>query len=224
MAACWRSRRSTHPSITARTPRQNSTPRPSPARCCCNGRRGACPIASIAGSSSRRLAALAAAASFALAIGSGHLLSWSRGAALLRVGRGRAFVLWHRRGAHGRPRRARQARAIGGRLAVRVGGGLGHRPACDGAAGRSFSTSQGMFWFSGAARDSSCARACSGGARRAKAPSSKEEYAPQIGTSVAAGEIAYGEEDADHDAGAIAARHQSALARRRAAIPLHALR
>jgi hypothetical protein len=36
-------------------------------------------------------------------------------------------------------------------------------------------------------------------------PTSKEEYAPQMGTSVASGEIVYGEEKPVDDEGAIAA-------------------
>jgi hypothetical protein len=36
-------------------------------------------------------------------------------------------------------------------------------------------------------------------------PVTKEEFAPQTGTSVAAGEIAYGEDKPSDDAGAIAA-------------------
>jgi hypothetical protein len=56
-----------------------------------------------------------------------------------------------------------------------------------------------MFWFSGgAALLVAIAMFWRRSTRRG--PVTKEEYAPQLGTSVAAGEIAYGEEDkAEHD-------------------------
>ena len=62
----------------------------------------------------------------------------------------------------------------------------------------------GMFWFAGAAALFVCLAMFWRRSTR-RGPVTKEEYAPQLGTSVAAGEIAYGEEDAEHDGRAIAA-------------------
>ena len=61
-----------------------------------------------------------------------------------------------------------------------------------------------MFWFSGgAALFVAFAMFWRRSTRRG--PVTKEEYAPQLGTSVAAGEIAYGDDKANDDKGAIAA-------------------
>jgi uncharacterized membrane protein YfcA len=63
---------------------------------------------------------------------------------------------------------------------------------------------QGMFWFAGAAALLVCL-AMFWRRNSREAPAAKEEFSPQIGTSVAAGEIAYGEDR--NDAGAIAGAH-----------------
>ncbi|MBX9746473.1 MAG: hypothetical protein K2X34_06200, partial [Hyphomonadaceae bacterium] len=63
----------------------------------------------------------------------------------------------------------------------------------------------GMFWFSGAAALAVCL-AMFWRRNTREAAIDKEEFAPQIGTSVAAGEIVYGDEDkAQNDGDAIAA-------------------
>jgi MFS family permease len=51
----------------------------------------------------------------------------------------------------------------------------------------------GMFWFAGATAVFVCAAMFWRRTTR-EGPATKEEFAPQIGTSVAAGEIAYGED------------------------------
>lgn len=53
----------------------------------------------------------------------------------------------------------------------------------------------GMFWFAGAAALAVCA-AMFWRRNTREAAVSKEEFSPQIGTSVSAGEIAYGEDKA----------------------------
>ena len=88
-----------------------------------------------------------------------------------------------------------KARAIGGGLAVRVGGGLGDRPDRAWARWSIFAASPACSG-SPALRPSFVALRCSGAAARARRPlKHKEEFAPQLGTSVAAGEIAYGEDE-----------------------------
>jgi MFS family permease len=57
----------------------------------------------------------------------------------------------------------------------------------------------GMFWFAGAAALFVCLAMFWRSSTREQ-PATKEEFSPQIGTSVAAGEIAYGEEKPDQAA------------------------
>lgn len=138
------------------------------------------------------LAALAAAASFALALGSGRLLSWSATLLFFLWGAG-ALSFYGIAVAHmaDRAELGRLAQSAAGLLFVWAAGSV-VGPLIMGPLVDWFDVA-GMFWFAGAA---ALAVAAAMFWRRStrEAPLTKEEFAPQIGTSVAAGEIVYGEE------------------------------
>jgi MFS family permease len=138
------------------------------------------------------LAALAAGAAFALAMWSGRLLSWSASLLFFLWGAG-ALSFYGIAVAHmaDRAEPGRLAQSAAGLLFVWAGGSvigpLIMGPLVD------LSGVAGMFWFAGAA-----ALFVSGAMfwrRTTREPAVvREEFAPQIGTSVAAGEIVYGED------------------------------
>jgi MFS family permease len=144
------------------------------------------------------LASLAAAASFALALWSGQLTHWSAVLLFFLWGAG-ALSFYGIAVAHmaDRAEPGRLAQSAAGLLFVWAAGSvigpLIMGPLVD------LSGIAGMFWFAGAA-----ALAVTGAMfwRRTtrEGPTEKEEFAPQIGTSVAAGEIVYGDEQAAPDA------------------------
>lgn len=138
------------------------------------------------------LTALAAVTAFMLAVWSGRLLEWS---ALL------LFFLWGAGGlsfygiavAHmaDRAEPGRLAQASAGLLFVWAAGSvLG--PLIMGPLVDAFDVA-GVFWFAGVAATSVCI-AMFWRRNTREGPETKEDFAPQIGTSVAAGEIAYGED------------------------------
>lgn len=150
------------------------------------------------------LAGIAAIASFALASLSGQLLSWSASLLFFIWGAG-ALSFYGIAVAHmaDRAEPGKLAQSAAGLLFVwaagSVVGPLALGPIVD------WFDVAGMFWFAGAA---ALLVAIAMFWRRStrKGPVAKEEFAPQLGTSVAAGEIAYGEGDeAKDDEGTIAA-------------------
>lgn len=149
------------------------------------------------------LAALAAASAFALAVWSGQLLNWS--AVLL-------FFLWGAGSlsfygiavAHmaDRAEPGKLAQSAAGLLFVWAAGSV-IGPLIMGPLVDWFDVA-GMFWFAAGAAVCVCA-AMFWRRQTREGPATKEEFAPQIGTSVAAGEIAYGEDKAQDGADTIAA-------------------
>lgn len=150
------------------------------------------------------LAALAAAASFALASWSGQLQNWSAVLLFFLWGAG-ALSFYGIAVAHmaDRAEPGRLAQSAAGLLFVWAAGSV-VGPIVMGPLVDWFDV-PGMFWFSGVAATFVCAAMFWRRNTREQAVN-KEEFSPQIGTSVAAGEIAYGDEDkARNDAAAIAA-------------------
>jgi MFS family permease len=149
------------------------------------------------------LAALAAAASFALALWSGQLLSWSAVLLFFLWGAG-ALSFYGIAVAHmaDRAEPGKLAQSAAGLLFVWAAGSV-IGPLIMGPLVDWFDVA-GMFWFSGGAAVF-VAVAMFWRRTAREGPATKEEFAPQIGTSVAAGEIAYGEDKPDDDADAIAA-------------------
>jgi MFS family permease len=138
------------------------------------------------------LTALAALSAFALALGSGRLLEWSAVLLFFLWGAG-ALSFYGIAVAHmaDRAEPGRLAQSAAGLLFVWAGGSV-IGPILMGPLVDWFGIG-GMFWFAGAAALAVCAAMFwRRGAREAS--TSKEEFSPQIGTSVSAGEIAYGEE------------------------------
>lgn len=137
------------------------------------------------------LCALAALCAFALALGSGRLQQWSAILLFFLWGAG-ALSFYGLAVAHmaDRAEPGRLAQSAAGLLFVWAAGSvLG--PMLLGPIVDWFDVS-GMFWFAGGAA------VAVGGAmfwRRTSraAPEAKEEFSPQLGTSVSAGEIAYGD-------------------------------
>jgi MFS family permease len=138
------------------------------------------------------LTGLAAAAAFALALWSGQLLSWSAVLLFLLWGAG-ALSFYGIAVAHmaDRAEPGRLAQSAAGVLFVWAAGSI-LGPLIMGPLVDLFGVA-GMFWFAGAA--ALCVSAAMFWRRTTReGPAAKEEFAPQIGTSVAAGEIAYGED------------------------------
>lgn len=137
------------------------------------------------------LTGLAAVCAFALALGSGVLLEWSAMLLFFLWGAG-ALSFYGIAVAHmaDRAEPGRLAQSAAGLLFVWAAGSiLGPilmGPLVD------LAGIAGMFWFAGLAAAAVCA-AMFWRRRTREAPAEKEEFTPQIGTSVAAGEIAYGE-------------------------------
>ncbi len=149
------------------------------------------------------LAALAAAASFALALWSGELLSWSAVLLFFVWGAG-ALSFYGIAVAHmaDRAEPGKLAQSAAGLLFVWAAGSV-IGPLIMGPLVDLFDVA-GMFWFSGAAALFVCLAMFWRRTAR-EGPVTKEEFAPQLGTSVAAGEIAYGEDKPEDESGAIAA-------------------
>jgi MFS family permease len=149
------------------------------------------------------LAALAALASFALAVWSGELLSWSAVLLFFVWGAG-ALSFYGIAVAHmaDRAEPGKLAQSAAGLLFVWAGGSV-ICPLVMGPLVEWFDL-PGMFLFSGGAALAVSAAMFWRRTTR-EGPTSKEEYAPQMGTSVASGEIVYGEEKPMDDDGAIAA-------------------
>jgi len=138
------------------------------------------------------LAALAAGASFALAMWSGRLLEWSAVLLFFLWGAG-ALSFYGIAVAHmaDRAEQGKLAQSAAGLLFVWAAGSI-VGPLIMGPLVDWFDVA-GMFWFAGAAAASVFVAMF--WRRTTREPSlTKEEFAPQIGTSVAAGEIAYGED------------------------------
>jgi MFS family permease len=149
------------------------------------------------------LAALAAAASFALALWSGQLLSWSAVMLFFLWGAG-ALSFYGIAVAHmaDRAEPGKLAQSAAGLLFVWAAGSV-IGPLIMGPLVDWFDVA-GMFWFSGAA--ASFVTLAMFWRRGARQPAVvKEEFSPQIGTSVSAGEIAYGEDKPENEPSAIAA-------------------
>jgi MFS family permease len=138
------------------------------------------------------LALLAAISSLVLALWSGHLAHWSAVALFFLWGAG-ALSFYGIAVAHmaDRAEPGKLAQSAAGLLFVWAAGSV-IGPLIMGPLVDVFDVA-GMFWFAGAA-----ALAVTGAMfwRRntREGPTAKEEFSPQIGTSVAAGEIAYGED------------------------------
>jgi len=150
------------------------------------------------------LAALAATASFALALWSGQLSNWSAVVLFFLWGAG-ALSFYGIAVAHmaDRAEPGKLAQSAAGLLFVWAAGSV-IGPLVMGPLVDWFDV-PGMFWFSGAAAALVCAAMFWRRNTREQAVD-KEDFAPQIGTSVAAGEIVYGDEEkAQEDAAAIAA-------------------
>jgi MFS family permease len=137
------------------------------------------------------LAALAAAAAFALAIWSGELLGWSATLIFFFWGAG-ALSFYGIAVAHmaDRVEARKLAQSAAGLLFVWAAGSV-IGPMIMGPLVDGFGIA-GMFWFAGVA---AVAVTIAMFWRRTtrEGPDAKEEYAPQVETSVAAGEIAYGD-------------------------------
>jgi MFS family permease len=138
------------------------------------------------------LAALAAGASFALALWSGLLTSLAAVALFFVWGAG-ALSFYGIAVAHmaDRAEPGRLAQSAAGLLFVWAAGSV-IGPIIMGPLVDWFDVA-GMFWFAGAAALFVCLAMFWRRTAR-EGPAIKEEFAPQIGTSVAAGEIAYGED------------------------------
>jgi MFS family permease len=149
------------------------------------------------------LAAIAAVSAFALAIWSGQLLNWSAVMLFLVWGAG-ALSFYGIAVAHmaDRAEPGKLAQSAAGLLFVWAAGSV-VGPLILGPLVDVFDVA-GMFWFAGGAAVFVCA-AMFWRRNTREGPVTKEEFAPQIGTSVAAGEMAYGDDDkAATDPGAIA--------------------
>ncbi|MEZ5994305.1 MAG: MFS transporter [Hyphomonadaceae bacterium] len=138
------------------------------------------------------LAALAAAASFALALWSGRLSILSAGALFFTWGAG-ALSFYGVAVAHmaDRAEPGKLAQSAAGLLFVWAAGSI-IGPLIMGPLVDLFGIA-GMFWFAGAAAALVCA-AMFWRRNAREAAVLKEEYAPQLGASVAGGEIAYAED------------------------------
>ena len=150
------------------------------------------------------LAAIAAAASFALASLSGKLLNWSAVLLFFIWGAG-ALSFYGIAVAHmaDRAEPGKLAQSAAGLLFVWAAGSV-IGPLVMGPLVDLFDVA-GMFWFSGGAAVF-VALAMFWRSSTRGGPVTKEEYAPQLGTSVAAGEIAYGDGSKSNDnKGAVAA-------------------
>jgi MFS family permease len=152
------------------------------------------------------LALLAALASFALALWSGQLLRWSATAIFFLWGAG-ALSFYGIAVAHmaDRAEPGKLAQSAAGLLFVWAAGSI-IGPLIMGPLVDLFDIA-GMFWFAGAAALFVCVAMFWRQSTR-EGPVTKEEFSPQIGTSVAAGEIAYGEDKPQPEAGAIAAANK----------------
>lgn len=138
------------------------------------------------------LTALAALASFALALWSGRLSAWAAISLFFMWGAG-ALSFYGIAVAHmaDRAEPGKLAQSAAGLLFVWAGGSI-IGPIVMGPLVDLFNVA-GLFWFSGVA--ALAVSAAMFWRRRTREPAQmKEEFAPQIATSVAAGEIAYGED------------------------------
>jgi MFS family permease len=143
------------------------------------------------------LAAIAAVAAFALATWSGQLTRFSAVALFFMWGAG-ALSFYGIAVAHmaDRAEPGKLAQSAAGVLFVWAAGSV-IGPLILGPLVDLFDVA-GMFWFAGgAAVLVAVAMFWRQSAREGPATKEKEEYAPQLGTSVAAGEIAYGEDKPD---------------------------
>ena len=140
------------------------------------------------------LAALAAAAAFALAVWSGRLLEWSAILLFFLWGAG-ALSFYGIAVSHmaDRAEPGKLAQSAAGLLFVWAAGSI-VGPMLMGPLVDWFDVA-GMFWFAGAAALAVTLAMFWRRTTREEAEE-KEEFAPQIGTSVSAGEIVYGESDA----------------------------
>lgn len=140
------------------------------------------------------LAGLAALASFALAIWSGELQMWSAIFLFFLWGAG-ALSFYGIAVSHmaDRAEPGKLAQSAAGLLFVWAGGSV-IGPLVLGPLVDLFDVA-GMFWFAGAAAVAVAGAMFWRRTTRERAPM-REEFAPQIGTSVAAGEIVYGDESA----------------------------
>jgi MFS family permease len=140
------------------------------------------------------LTALAAAASFALALWSGALEKWAAVTLFFVWGAG-ALSFYGIAVSHmaDRAEPGKLAQSAAGLLFVWAAGSI-VGPLLLGPLVDWFDVA-GMFWFAGAAALAVCLLMFWRRTTREPAKD-KEEFAPQIGTSVSAGEIAYGEDDA----------------------------
>lgn len=145
------------------------------------------------------LAALAAGAAFALALWSGLLTNLAAVGLFFVWGAG-ALSFYGIAVAHmaDRAEPGRLAQSAAGLLFVWAAGSV-IGPIVMGPLVDWFDVA-GMFWFAGAAALSVCLAMFWRKTAR-EGPVTKEEFTPQIGTSVAAGEIAYGDEDKPAPAG-----------------------
>lgn len=148
------------------------------------------------------LAGLAALASIALAVWSGELQSWSATLLFFLWGAG-ALSLYGIAVAHmvDRAEPSRLAQSAAGLLFVWAAGSV-IGPLALGPLVDLFDVA-GMFWFAAVAALIVCGAMFWRRTTR-EASLSKEDFAPQIGTSVAAGEIIYGDESSTPEADAIA--------------------
>lgn len=139
------------------------------------------------------LAALAAAAAFALAVWSGRLLEWSAILLFFLWGAG-ALSFYGIAVSHmaDRAEPGKLAQSAAGLLFVWAAGSI-VGPMLMGPLVDWFDVA-GMFWFAGAAALAVTLAMFWRRTTREEAEE-KEEFAPQIGTSVSAGEIVYGEDD-----------------------------
>ncbi|HYD89656.1 MAG TPA: MFS transporter [Vitreimonas sp.] len=147
------------------------------------------------------LAALAAIAAFALAIWSGRLQSWSAVLLFFAWGAG-ALSFYGIAVSHmaDRAEPGKLAQSAAGLLFVWAGGSV-IGPLILGPLVDRFDVA-GMFWFAGAAAVAVAAAMFWRRTTREAAPM-REEFAPQLGTSVAAGEIVYGDESPGEDSSRI---------------------
>lgn len=143
------------------------------------------------------LAALAALASFGLALWSGQLQNWSAVLLFFLWGAG-ALSFYGIAVAHmaDRAEPGKLAQSAAGLLFVWAGGSI-IGPLLMGPLVDLFDVA-GMFWFAGGTA-AAVAAAMFWRRNTREAAVSKEEFSPQIGTSVAAGEMAYGEDKAADD-------------------------
>lgn len=140
------------------------------------------------------LAALAGAAAFGLALGSGHLANWAAVLLFLIWGAG-ALSFYGIAAAHMADRAdpGKLAQSAAGLLFVWAAGSV-IGPLLLGPITDIFGVA-GLFWFAGAA--GFAVTLAMFWRRTTREPAiEKEEYAPQFGTSVATGEIIYGDEEA----------------------------